>query len=220
MSDTANVSRPPSDGRFSHVMSQIRFRLRRLDRRRLGAIALAVAAALMTRSALTRASAIEAGLGIRVPVVVATEPLVAGSIVGEGQTEVELWPAAMVPEGAFRNINPDAEMVVNSNILEGEPITQARVSSGNLGLRLNEVAVTLPQPLAKPPLEVGYQVELVGVVGNSTDFLANATILTTGRIVAFSDDAVTVAVRSETMTRLIEHNAVGTVEVVVTPQRG
>lgn len=219
MSDEAPIERPLVDGRITHAISQLRFRARRLDRRRLAAIALAVAAGLITRGALGRASAIEAGLGTRVPVVVATEPLFAGSIVGDEQVTIEMWPAALVPDGAYREF-VTAAATITADIYAGEALTEARVNAANLGLALNEVAVTLPQPLARPPLELGYQVQLVGVVGDPADFLARATVLTTGRIVAISDDSLTVAVTTDSMARIIEHNAVGTVEIVVTPQRG
>lgn len=220
MPAAANTDRPQIDGRLKQTLVQAQFRLRRLDRRRLLAISLAAVAALMTQTALSKASAVEASLGHRTPVVIAAAPLPAGTVVDADQVTVQMWPTGMVPEGTFRTFETNATFVVSSNIAKGEPLTQTRVNAANLGLDPDEVAVTLPQPLARPPLQLGYLVQLVGVTGNAEQFLASATVLTTARIVSFDDDALTVAVKAEAMPRLIEHGAVGVVEVVITPQRG
>jgi Flp pilus assembly protein CpaB len=174
----------------------------------------------MTQTALSRASTVEANLGHRTPVLIASTKLPAGTVVSSDQVSVHMWPTGMVPDGAFRTFAEGATFVVSSDLAAGEPLTQLRVNAANLGLHPNEVAVTLPLPLARPPLEVGYLVKLVGVTGNAEQFLASATVLTTGRIVSFDVDALTVAVDAGVMPRLLEHSAVGVVEVVITPQRG
>lgn len=220
MHATANQDRPPVDGPLAALLVAVRFRLRRLDRRRLLAIGLAVMAAAITQTALRRASAIEAGLGQRAPTVVAAVELTPGTVIRGEQLGLEMWPIDLIPAGALADVSDAAGMTVRSHIFPGEPVVTFRATSGRLGLQATEVAITLSQPLAKPPLEIGQIVQLVGVRGGQESFTASASLISSGRIINFTDEAITVAVDDQSVSRLLEHQAVGTVEVVITPQRG
>ena len=220
MSTTATPNRPEIDGWVARARVQITYRFTRMSRQKLGAIALALLAALITQSALARASEVQASLGQTAPVVVADVLVPAGSILSAADMSVEMWPVGLIPEGALTPIDLEAVLVANANLYRGEPVLSSRVNSANLGLATDELAVTISQPLAPPPIEVGFMVQLVGVTGSYENNLASAVVLTTGRIVGFTDDAVTVAVDGSAMPRVVEHSAVGTVELVITPRRG
>lgn len=220
MRNLLSSNRPLPASGIAAVWAQLRFRIRRLDRRRLTAIAVALVAAMVTRQALVRAAAIEAGLGTRAHVVVALTDLQPGTVVEANQVHVETWPLDLVPPGSIDDVDLTLGLTVRSAIATGEAVVSSRTEPGTLGLAPDEVGVTLSQPLALPPLQVGQIVQLVGIRGSQEQQLASASVLGAGRVVSFTDDELTVAVSPQQMPRILSHAAVGSVEVVITPRRG
>jgi hypothetical protein len=220
MRNSLSTNRPLPAGGIASVRAQLSVRIRRLDRRRLTAIAVALMVAVVTRQALVQAAAIEAGLGTRARVVVALTDLRPGAVIEASQVHVEMWPVDMVPPGSIDDVDLTLGLTVRSAIATGEPVVSSRTQPGTLGLAPEEVGVTLSQPLALPPLQVGQIVQLVGIRGSQERQLASASVLGAGRVVSFTDDELTVAVSPQQMPQILEHAAVGSVEVVITPQRG
>ncbi len=220
MRNSIPTVRPLPAGAMAALGAQLRLRGRRLDRRRLLAIALAILAAVITRQSMSRAAGVEAGLGVRQPVVIALQDLVPGTVVEPTDVRLEAWPVDLVPPNALGDTTLSIGLTVRSLIGAGEAVVSSRAQPGNLGLAPNEVGVTLSQPLARPPLELGQIVQLVGLRGIQDQQLASASLLGKGRVISFTADELTVAVSPKNMPQILQHAAVGSVEVVITPQRG
>lgn len=107
-------------------------------RRTLAALLAAAAAAL----ALTAARHHPRG----VPVLVAAHDLRAGAVVRRGDVAVRSFPVGMAPSGALRRAEG---RVLAGPVRRGEPLTDARLAAGGLGL-----------PGARDPLAVAVPIRL------------------------------------------------------------
>lgn len=132
-------------------------------------------------------------------VAVATRALEAGATLGPGDMDLVARPAAVVPEGAVREL-PTGE-VATAAIAEGEVLV-----AGRLARDLSSVAATLPpgtravaipvEAGLAPPLEVGDHVDVLVALapeaagGGPPGFVVTADAL----VVDVAEEAVTVAV--------------------------
>lgn len=153
-------------------------------------------------------------------VVVAIDDLAPGHVIAPGDLTIEHWPAGLVPSGAATNEADVVGLGVRSTITAGEAVVDFRLGLGRLGLLADERALTLPPPLAPPPLIVGDEVDLfaVGVVDIGDGRVSSVTMrLTAGRVLSTSETGITVAVAEAAVGALLEALAVGTIEIVGRP---
>ncbi len=204
----------------SLALARIEAWFRRLDRRRVIAIALALIVGLITQGAVTRARQTVASLGTTHPVAVASTEIEAGAELTLDNIRIEQRPVGHTPVGA---ISTDASgidvigRIAAASIVAGEIVVERRVVSGADAVGIDERAVSIPIPLAPPPLQIGDVVELVGVIPADGPFGATSTRLASGRVIAFDEQAITVATSPAQAMEVITHLGAGAVEVLVTP---
>lgn len=140
----------------------------------LAAAALTVATGLVVDGALSRARAAEAAYGEVQPVVVVTQPVEAGAVLGPDDLEVRPWPRALVPDDVLAE-PPTGETALVA-LAPGEALVGSRVSGpdapGPAGrLDADERAVSVPIAVPGLPLEVGDSVDVLagGAVGGGPD---------------------------------------------------
>ncbi|MDA3038476.1 MAG: SAF domain-containing protein [Actinomycetota bacterium] len=164
-----------------------------------------------------------AELGDTRTVLVAATDLPAGHLLSPTDFSAEHWPVGLIPEGATSTADDAVGQVVRSPVASGEPITYFRLGVGRHGLLPDERSVTLPLPLAPPPVEVGDAVELfaVAVTGfeeGPQQFVRPTSIrLTDARVATVDDRGVTVIVPESAVRAALESLAGGTVELVGRP---
>ncbi|MCP3991316.1 MAG: hypothetical protein GY724_19730 [Actinomycetia bacterium] len=86
------------------------------------------------------------------------------------------------------------------------------------GLTSDQRAVAIATPLAPLPLEVGDQIELVGVAADREGVIRVETLTPTVVVLAVSPQAIVVAVPALSAPRVIEYQASGVVEMVAVPR--
>lgn len=164
-----------------------------------------------------------AELGETRSVLVATTDLPAGHVVTSIDVATEHWPAGLPPDGTASTPRDVVGQVVRSPVANGEPITTFRLGAGRHGLLPDERSVTLPAPLAPPPVQVGDAVELFAVSVVEFDdgvqpFARPTSVrLTDARIAAVDDRGITVIVSETAVRAVLESLAGGTVELVGRP---
>ncbi len=215
---SARLTRP-ADRRLG-PLARATIEFERLDRRRLMLLGLAVVGIALAARGVQRSRTIVAELGPRTPVAVAARPLAAGDVLGPDDVEWRQWPAGLVPPASRELVTEGATL--RSAIGEGEPILDSALAAGPTGLAPGEVGVTLPLPLAPPPVEPGAVVELLGIrpVAGLDDLVAVEVVpLGPARVLGQDETGLTVAVDDAAAARVVETIAIGSVEVVVTPFR-
>ena len=189
--------------------------VRDLNRRRLIAIAITVVIMVLVQGAVSRARSTVSQLGTRVEVPALTRPVSAGETLTSADIEVELWPVDVVPESRIA-FDP-VERIALVDLYAGEPVLEARLFPGSGWLKPNERLLTVPLPIAPPPVDVGDKVELFGVMAPDNPFGTQVVRLTTGTVAAVDETGVSVAVPDHRVTVVIEYLVLGVVEIVVVP---
>ena len=189
--------------------------IRRLEPRRVAVRALIGLLALVAVSVALDWRATIADLGARVPVVVMLRDVPAGNDITEADVEVAEWPRALVPNGAVLQIEPDA--VARTDLVAGEVLVGRRLLPGPDGLRTDQRLVTLPVPTAPPPVVPGSTVDLYGIRSLGDGIATPATRLTTGTVIDAGDERISVAVAEASVPIVLEHVALGVVDVVIRP---
>ncbi len=162
-------------------------------------------------------------LGHTRTVLVATTDLPAGHVVTSVDVAAEHWPVGLLPDGVPAIPSDAVGQVVRSPVASGEPLTTFRLGAGRHGLLSDERSVTLPLPLAPPPVEVGDAVELFAVSVVEFDdgvqpFVRPASVrLADARIAAVDDRGITVIVSEDAVRAVLESLAGGTVDIVGRP---
>ncbi len=189
--------------------------LRRLNRRRLLAILLTVLAVVIVNGVVARARATVAQLGTPAPVVVATREIPAGTVLTEADLANERWPLNAFPETELA-ASPVGR-VVRATLMPGEAIPEARLfpTTGLVGP--GDRQITVPQPIAPPPVATGDRVELIGVLPSEGPFPAKPRLLATGTVVAKDEFGISVAVPNDRILTLVEYLVRGVIEIVVLP---
>ncbi len=162
-------------------------------------------------------------LGPTRTVVIASADLPAGHLLGPSDVSTEHWPIGLIPDGAASNPGDAVGQVVRSPIAGDEPITSFRLGAGRHGLLPHERTVTLPLPLAPPPVEVGDAVELFALAVAEFDdvdqpFVTPVAVrLTAARIAAVDERGITVIMSEAAVRVVLESLAAGAVEIVGRP---
>jgi hypothetical protein len=211
---------------FAAITARVRARV---DRRRLLAVFIALGVGLFVANLVDRSNGMVQAWGVTQNVVVARDEIDSGTRLTADRVEVQIWPIGLIPEGAVTNPELALGAIVTSAIGAGEPVNQSRIAANRLGLRPTERSITLPIPLAPPPLEVGDIVELIGVGALSDTNTKTSTVgftngvttiaLGSGRVVHVADDGITVAVDVVHVGALVAQVAIGGVEIIGTPLR-
>lgn len=161
-------------------------------------------------------------LGSRHPIAVAVGSLTPGHTLEPGDISWVAWPRALVPGGAIVSGSTQAQTLVGTRtrapLAPGEPILTSRLLSADDDLATRRV--TIPVPLAPPPLRVGDIVELIGIQPITT-FADTPTLSTRalGRaeVNTIDETGLTLAVTDTQVLPIIETMATGSVEIVITP---
>jgi len=171
-------------------------------------LAVAVLATLTVSSISRAAAAADAARdrwGDQVAVAVSTADAEPGETV---RAALRLLPAGLVPAGAAR-VDVDGARAATW-IGRGEIVLERRLAPAGLSptaalLPPGTRGVAVPQGIAPLPV----------VVGDRVDVLAPHVLAEDAVVVAVTDDAVTVAVRSAVAPRLVDAVAVGTVSLAL-----
>lgn len=219
---SANRSTPISRPAFQPLgpLGRVSVALERVDRRRTIAFAVAAILAILIGRTVQQSRALVAGFGSVEPVAIATLELKPGTAVDADSVRWEQWPSAVAPETITDLDAESGSVVVRSPIAAGEPLLASRLFHDGVGLAAHERAVTIPQPLAPPPVVVGDILELIGLTPGLT--IGEQTVLDTrslgiGRVVTVEDTGITVAVPTDRVAMIVETIAIGSVELVITP---
>lgn len=194
---------------------RVRLRLRRLATRLAVVILLGVAfvTGVVARSSLADPAG-EPSAADLVAVPVATRDLDAGQTITDGDVAIRTLPAEAIPS-AFAS--EPIGLTVSSPIYEGELISTARLGAGGrFGLDDGHVAIGVIPPIAPIPTTPGDVVTLVAV-GLDPSGGAAARPLGRARVVEVDERAITVAVDEHLAPAVLEAQAVGTVEIALTP---
>lgn len=206
--------RRPAPGPGLLVRLSGRFHPRRLRRRLPLAVAVAAAVAL--------APGLVAGgdpAGPVVPVLVATRDLPAGHAIAEGDLRSRTAPADLVPAGAAPDVADGT--VVRAAIGAGEIVLAHRLGAGDGlpdRLDVDQRAVTVPWPAARPPVVVGDTVDVVATSAAEADGAARSATVVSGAVVlAVAEDGVTLAVPEASVAAVLRSVATGVVDLAITP---
>lgn len=109
---------------------------------------------------------------------------------------------------------------MRSPVAADEPVLSSRLFDGHESLGPDERGVTIPLPLAPPPVTIGDVIELIGLspgISIGEQQLIDSASLGRARVVAIDDTGITVAIDPSMVHRVVETLAVGTVEIIITP---
>ncbi len=199
-------------------LARLDIALNRLDRRRMVALCLASALVMVTLASVHRSRSVVGALGPTTPVAVAVHPLEPGHVITPDDLGWRQWPIGLAPPG-FGDEGPIGS-TVRWPVAADEPILASAVIADGGRIAGDERAVTVPLPLAPPPISPGDRVELLGVRPGFP--LADLPTLDTvelgsARVIAIDDVGITVAVSPEIVVDIVETVALGSVEFVLTP---
>lgn len=158
----------------------------------------ALAATLSTENLLATQEELQMRWGPVASVPVASADLPMGTALGADDVVLRDLPRLLVPEGVASD--PVGRVVVEP-ILAGEPIVSARLAgAGATGTAAlvppGSVAVAVPRVQPLPPLEVGDRVDVLS--SPLADMVDTAEVVArTARVVAVTEEAVTVAVDAD-----------------------
>lgn len=178
---------------------------------------LAVVIGAVVASALERASETVGALGSTQPALIATRTIEPGEPLTATNVIVAPRPVGHLPEGAMDDHPLDS--VAASTIAAGEIVVEERIvgSDPATALSVGERAVTIPMPLAPPPVRIGTVVDLVAISGGDSPFAASATSLGTGRVTAIGDHAITIATTERRALAVVSQLGSGAIELLITP---
>ncbi len=156
-------------------------------------------------------------------VVVATEPVPAGSDVGVTNFELAEWPTALVPTGALSAVPAGAR--TNVDMAAGEVLSEQRLAGSGVGrtaalLGDDEVAVSVPLGEPGAVVEPGDLVDIYApsAGGESFDSLPALEVRLVARgakVLSSRSDAVTLAVDDRTAAATAAAALGGLVSIVV-----
>lgn len=180
-------------------------------RRALGVCLFILAGTFMVVQA-NSAQTIRRTYGQQREVYLASTDLVPGQILSDADLALQLWPIGLIPADAHL-VSPVGQRV-RHHIGAGAVLLEAATGLGELGLGPQQVALTLPQPFAVPPVVIGSQVLLVGV-HSDTGFEANAIVLGRGEVLRASPEGLTISVSQSVGLQALEALAIGTVDILI-----
>jgi len=190
-------------------------RLRRLDpRRTMRRLATGLFFLLLVNLGVHWRATID-GLGQRRAVATMLRSVPAGSVIDEADVTFADWPVDLIPDGSSAHL-PIGE-IASSDLVRGEVVLLDRLFPTPDGLDIEERLITVPQPLAPPPLHRGTRVELYGIMAIGDGFTTPATRLANGVVFDVTESSVAVVVDNASVPTIIEHLAAGTIDIVIQP---
>ena len=191
---------------------------RRVVRRRVVALLLAVVTTLTVSRTVTAARTAVDRWGPTAPVVVATALLPAGSELGPSTVRVEQWPTRLVPQGALTAVDGRR---TERTVAAGAPVTAtdlAGAGRGAVASRLPDrtVGVTVPRGPAPAPVRPGDRVDVLGATADGRS-LGAQQVAARATVVAVDRVTVTVAVRRSESEDVAAAAAAGTAVLVLVP---
>ncbi len=212
------LRRPPANvGRGRTIAENLRTRLTSISRRQVVACLIAGGVAIVTASVVQSAREQAASWGVVTPVLVATEEIGRGDAVGTHNSTLRSLPLALLPTEPLSHLNEPA--FAAATIGDGQILTRLVLSSDRDGLEEQTRAVTLPLPLAPPSVDQGDLVEIFGVNPEQTGARA-VTLVERARVVAHTQDGITVVVERQEVAKLLRALAIGSVEFARRPPQG
>lgn len=190
-------------------------RVRRTDPRTLAKRLLVAMLALLLAQLGWQWRATTVDLGQRQTLVVMQRAVVAGDPVTVDDIRLVPWPVGLAPDGATTVLPHNA--VAAADLVAGEVLIGQRLFPTADGLQNGQLLVTIPQPLAAPPVSRGSLVELFGILPIGDGLTSPATRLASGTVIVVTESAISVAVNTSAVPTILEHTTLGTVEVVVHP---
>lgn len=183
---------------------------------------LAVTAGSVVASAFGSAEEARSSWGTTRQVVVLVRDLPAGHRLAASDVRLEERPAAVVPEGALREVPVDgtlASLAVSGEVLVEDRLAPAGLSSLASSLPAGTRAVAVPvEPGSAPPVEVGDAVDLLVTVAPEVagDGPPGFVLARTAPVVAVDDAAVTVAVPADVAPKVAVALSTGAVTLALT----
>jgi len=191
---------------------------RRVARRRVVALVVAIAVTVAVARVIDTAARSVAQWGPTAPVMVAAAPLPAGTLLEPGNVRTVQWPARLVPDGALTTADGRR---TSRTVAAGAPLTAADLADADRGalaarMPAGTVGVTVPRGAAPAPVRAGDRVDVLGVAASGRSLgaervAARATVVSVDRV------AVTVAVRRAESDDVAAAAASGTAVLVLVP---
>ncbi len=197
------------------VRARLTLWLQRLNRRRLVAIASSLVAIVVVNGVVQRARNTIAELGTRQEVSVLARDLPAGAILTSEDLTTASWPSGLIPSGEIAQAT--VGRVAMDDLIAGEVLIESRLFPPDGLISPGQRQITLPLPLAPPPLAVGDQVELVGVLPPDGPFSTAPAVLALATVVAADEAGISVVVPREQALIVVEYLVLGVIEFLVVP---
>lgn len=197
------------------VRARLTLWLRRLNRRRLGAIASSVVVIVVVNGVVQRARSTIAELGTRQEVSVLARDLPAGGILTSEDLTTVSWPTGLIPQGEIARAI--VGRMARVDLLAGEVVFESRLFPSDGLVSPGQRQITLPPPLAPPLLAAGDQVELVGLLPPDGPFSTAPVILALATVVAADETGISVVLPREQALIVVEYLVLGVIEVLVLP---
>lgn len=144
-----------------------------------------------------------ARFGAMRPVLVTTDKVRAGSVLGPENTEVRSYPAAFVPGGALGSEIEGS--VVAADLEKGEPILRARLAPRGLSPIASLIppggrAIAVPSGVGTLPLTQGDRVDVLATPGAPDPTVASAGVDASAPTFRIAADAVVIAIGEDGVT--------------------
>lgn len=207
----------PEKGRGRAISANFRSRLTSISRRQIVACLAAGGVAVVTASVVQSAREQAASWGAVTPVLVATEEIGSGAVVGTHNTTLRSLPLALLPTEPLSVL--DGSAFAAATIGDGQILTRLALAHDRDGLEKETRAITLPLPLAVPAVDQGDLVEIFAVHPERTGARAVA-LVERARVVALTQDGITVVVERQEVAKLLRALAIGSVEFARRPPQG
>ncbi len=201
-----------------HPLARATIALRGVDQRRIWLFVLIAVIGGVAFRAVSQSRAVVAGLGTLRPVAIATNDLAPGQPIEPVDVRWEQWPIAIASTFPGREEIDGA--LVRSPVRSGDPLLRSQLFDPGSAMDADDRAVTLPLPLAPPPVVPGDVVDLIGLAPGLSlgeRQLVETRSLGRARVVSIDDTGLTVTVDARQVVAIVETIAIGSVEVVVTP---
>ncbi|NNF55204.1 MAG: hypothetical protein HKN03_12290 [Acidimicrobiales bacterium] len=217
-SNDERLRRPSADfGGRRTIAENLRSWLNLISRRQVIACIAAGGVAVVTASVVQSAREQAASWGGVTPVLVATEVIGSGAEVGSHNSVLRSLPLAVLPAEPLSIL--DEPTFAATTISDGQILTRLAISGDRDGLEEQARAVTLPLPLAPPAVDPGDLVEIFGVSAQSTGAQAEV-LVERARVVAMTENGITVVVARHEVSELLRALAIGSVEFARRPPYG
>ncbi len=201
-------------------VARVSIALDRLDQRRFWLFVVTASILALAYWSIGASRSVVAGYGTFRAVAIADHDLSPGQRLTSDDLRWERWPSSVAVHYPVAEHLDGA--VLRSSVVAGEPVARSDLFDDPVALEPEERAITLPLPIAPPPVGPGDIVELIGLAPGFQ--LGDRQIIDTralgqGRVMGIDDTGLTVAVETSQVYAIVETMAVGSVEIVLTAFR-